>query len=50
MCFDTKVSKREPSGRTIREAAARRGHGERVRALSASGRERYAGLLQRLGR
>lgn len=44
------VSKQETAARAIREAAARRGHEERVSALSASGRERYADLLDRLGR
>ncbi len=44
------VSKQEATVRAIREAAARRGHEERVRELSARGRERYAGLLERLGR
>lgn len=44
------VSKQEATVRAIREAAARRGHEDRVRQLSASGRERYADLLERLGR
>ena len=44
------VSKQEATVRAIREAAARRGHEERVRELSARGRERYADLLERLGR
>lgn len=44
------VSKQEAAVRAIREAAARRGHEDRVRQLSASGRERYADLLERLGR
>lgn len=44
------VSKQEATVRAIREAAARRGHEDRVRVLSAAGRERYADLLERLGR
>ncbi len=44
------VSKQEATVRAIREAAARRGHEEQVRELSARGRERYADLLERLGR
>ena len=44
------VSKQEATVRAIREAAWRRGHEERVRELSAHGRERYADLLERLGR
>lgn len=44
------VSKQEAAARAIREAAARRGHEERVATLSARGRERYADLLDRLGR
>ncbi|AXH95018.1 toxin-antitoxin system HicB family antitoxin [Ornithinimicrobium avium] len=44
------VSKQEATVRAIREAAARRGHEDRVRELSARGRERYADLLERLGR
>lgn len=44
------VSKQEATARAIREAAARRGHEERVRELSAHARERYADLLDRLGR
>ena len=44
------VSKQEATVRAIREAAARRGHEDRVRDLSARGRERYAELLKRLGR
>ena len=44
------VSKQEATVRAIWEAAARRGHEEQVRELSARGRERYADLLERLGR
>lgn len=44
------VSKQEATVRAIREAAARRGHEARVSDLSARGRERYADLLERLGR
>ncbi|WP_269087266.1 MULTISPECIES: hypothetical protein [Serinicoccus] len=44
------MSKQEATVRAIREAAARRGHEEQVRELSARGRERYADLLERLGR
>lgn len=43
-----RVSKHEAAVRAIAEAAARSGHEERVRALSREGRERYAGLLDRL--
>jgi predicted transcriptional regulator len=44
------VSKQEAAVRAITEAAARRLHDDRVRELSASARERYADLLDRLGR
>jgi hypothetical protein len=44
------VSKQEATVRAIREAAARRGHESRVRELSAQARERYADVLDRLGR
>lgn len=44
------VSRQEATVRAIREAAARRGHEEQVRQLSAHGRARYADLLERLGR
>lgn len=44
------VSKQEALVRAIQETVARRGHEERVRELSAHGRERYAGVLERLGR
>ncbi|OQO92421.1 hypothetical protein [Saccharomonospora piscinae] len=42
------VSKQEAAVRAITEAAARRVRDERVRALSREGRDRYAGLLDRL--
>jgi hypothetical protein len=44
------VSKQEAAVRAITESAARRGHADEVAALSASARERYADLLDRLGR
>ena len=44
------VSKQEATVRAIREAAARRGHETRVSELSARARERYADVLERLGR
>ena len=44
------VSKQEAAARAIREAATRRSHEDQVAALSARGRERYADLLERLGR
>ena len=44
------VSKQEAAVRAITEAAARRLHDDRVRELSAGARERYADLLDRLGR
>lgn len=44
------VSKQEAVARAIRETAARRGHEARVRDLSGHYRERYADLLDRLGR
>ncbi len=44
------VSKQEAAVRAITDAAARRVHEERVRGLSAEARERYADLLDRLGR
>lgn len=44
------ISKHEATVRAIREAAVRRGHEARVRKLSDQGRERYADLLDRLGR
>lgn len=42
------VSKHEAAVRAITDAAARTVRDERVRALSTSGRERYASLLERL--
>jgi hypothetical protein len=44
------VSKQEAAVRAITETAARRVHDDRVRDLSAAARERYADLLDRLGR
>jgi len=44
------VSKHEATLRAIRDSAARRAHQSEVSALSASARERYADLLDRLGR
>lgn len=44
------VSKQEATVRAIREAARRRGHEDRVRELSARSRDRYADVLERLGR
>jgi len=44
------ISRQEATVRAIREAAARRGHQQAVQALSVRGRERYADLLDRLGR
>ncbi|MCH1883213.1 CopG family transcriptional regulator [Agrococcus sp. ARC_14] len=46
----TRVSKHEAALRAIRDAAAREGHSTAVAELSASARERYADLLDRLGR
>ena len=43
------VSKQEATVRAIREAAARRGHEDRVSELSARARARYAEVLERLG-
>lgn len=43
------VSKQEATVRAIHEAATRRVRGATVRNLSASARERYAHLLDRLG-
>ncbi|MCC8245345.1 CopG family transcriptional regulator [Saccharothrix luteola] len=42
------VSKHEAVVRAIADAAARRVRQDRVRGLSAEGRARYAGLLDRL--
>jgi uncharacterized protein (DUF1778 family) len=44
------VSKQEATIRAIQEAAARRLHASKVQDLSAVARERYADLLDRLGR
>lgn len=44
------VSKQEATVRAIRDAAARTVHEERVHALSAQARDRYADVLERLGR
>lgn len=44
------ISKQEATTRAIREAAARHVRHTRVRQLSEQGRERYADLLDRLGR
>lgn len=43
------VSKQEATVRAIHEAAARRLRREKVAALSAAARDRYADLLDRLG-
>lgn len=42
------VSKHEAAVRAIAEAVARRVRADRVGALSREGRDRYAGLLDRL--
>lgn len=44
------VSRHEATLRAIRDAAARQGHEARVADLSARARERYADVLERLGR
>lgn len=44
------VSKQEATVRAIREAAARHLREDKVRRLSAAARDRYAELLDRLGR
>jgi uncharacterized protein (DUF1778 family) len=44
------VSRHEATLRAIREAAARHGHEAKVADLSARARERYADVLDRLGR
>lgn len=44
------VSKQEATVRAIHEAAARRVRRDKVAELSASTRDRYADLLDRLGR
>ena len=43
------VSKQEATVRAIHEAASRRLRGDKLTALSAAARERYADLLDRLG-
>ncbi len=43
------VSKQEATVRAIREAAARSVREDKVRHLSATARDRYANLLERLG-
>jgi len=43
------ISKQEATVRAIRESATRRLHEDRVRALSAQARARYATVLDRLG-
>ncbi len=44
------VSKQEATVRAIREAASRRLRRDKVTALSATARDRYADLLDRLGK
>lgn len=44
------ISKQEATVRAIQEAASRRLHHSKVQDLSAAARERYADLLDRLGR
>lgn len=44
------VSRHEATLRAIREAATRHAHGAQVAELSARARERYADVLERLGR
>jgi len=44
------ISRHEATLRAIREAAARRGHEAKVAELSSRGRQRYADVLDRLGR
>ncbi len=44
------VSKQVAAVRAIHEAASRRFREDKIRALSASERERYAQLLDRLGK
>lgn len=43
------VSKQEATARAIREAAARRLRRDKLTTLSATARDRYADLLDRLG-
>jgi len=44
------ISRQEAVVRAIDETAARRAHHNQVRELSSAARERYADLLERLGR
>jgi uncharacterized protein (DUF1778 family) len=44
------ISRHEATLRAIREAAVRRGHEAQVGDLSARARDRYAEVLERLGR
>lgn len=44
------ISKQEATIRAIQEAATRRLHVSKVQDLSSAARERYADLLDRLGR
>ncbi|MDN5726264.1 MAG: CopG family transcriptional regulator [Propionibacteriales bacterium] len=44
------VSRQEATIRAIHETAARRGHQRTVADLSAAARQRYADVLDRLGR
>lgn len=44
------ISRQEATIRAIHEVAAHRGHERDVRTLSAAARDRYADLLDRLGR
>lgn len=44
------VSRHEATLRAIRDAAARRGHEAKVAEFSARARDRYAEVLERLGR
>lgn len=44
------VSKPEAAVRAIREAASRKLRQDKIRSVSADAQERYAGLLDRLGR
>ena len=44
------ISKQEATVRAIRDAAARGSHEAKVSELSAQARERYADVLDRLGR
>ena len=43
-----RMSKHEVVVRAIEDAARRSAHSERIQAFSAEGRQRYAGLLDRL--